>query len=48
MGGAESGHQQTSERYVTDYIFIQGIIFGFFLALPVGPVGVLCVQRTLA
>jgi len=33
---------------VTDYIFIQGIIFGFFLALPVGPVGVLCVQRTLA
>ena len=48
MGGAESGHQKTSERYVTDYIFIQGIIFGFFLALPVGPVGVLCVQRTLA
>lgn len=33
---------------MTDYIFIQGIIFGFFLALPVGPVGVLCVQRTLA
>jgi threonine/homoserine/homoserine lactone efflux protein len=33
---------------VTDYILIQGIIFGFFLALPVGPVGVLCVQRTLA
>jgi len=33
---------------VTDYILIQGIVFGFFLALPVGPVGVLCVQRTLA
>lgn len=33
---------------MTDYILIQGIIFGFFLALPVGPVGVLCVQRTLA
>ncbi|MBO21560.1 MAG: lysine transporter LysE [Rhodospirillaceae bacterium] len=32
---------------VTDYILIQGIVFGFFLALPVGPVGVLCVQRTL-
>lgn len=48
MGGSECGQQQTSERYVTDYIFIQGIIFGFFLALPVGPVGVLCVQRTLA
>ena len=45
------GNQQqtlTSERYVTDYILIQGIVFGFFLALPVGPVGVLCVQRTLA
>lgn len=33
---------------MTDYILIQGMIFGFFLALPVGPVGVLCVQRTLA
>ncbi|MEK9708205.1 MAG: LysE family translocator [Alphaproteobacteria bacterium] len=33
---------------MTDYILIQGLIFGFFLALPVGPVGVLCVQRTLA
>lgn len=33
---------------MTDYILIQGIVFGFFLALPVGPVGVLCVQRTLA
>ncbi|MGB0571403.1 MAG: LysE family translocator [Alphaproteobacteria bacterium] len=33
---------------VTDYILIQGIVFGFFLALPVGPVGVLCVQRTLS
>ncbi|MEP4378739.1 MAG: LysE family transporter [Alphaproteobacteria bacterium] len=33
---------------VTDFILIQGIVFGFFLALPVGPVGVLCVQRTLS
>ncbi|MDE0781425.1 MAG: LysE family translocator [Alphaproteobacteria bacterium] len=33
---------------MTDYILIQGLVFGFFLALPVGPVGVLCVQRTLA
>ncbi len=33
---------------VTDYILIQGILFGFLLALPVGPVGVLCVQRTLS
>lgn len=33
---------------VTDYILIQGVLFGFFLALPVGPVGVLCVQRTLS
>jgi threonine/homoserine/homoserine lactone efflux protein len=33
---------------VTDYILINGIIFGLVLAAPVGPVGVLCVQRTLA
>lgn len=33
---------------VTDYILIQGFVFGFFLALPVGPVGVLCVQRTIS
>ena len=33
---------------MTDHILIQGIVFGFLLALPVGPVGVLCVQRTLA
>lgn len=33
---------------MTYYILMQGIVFGFFLALPVGPVGVLCVQRTLA
>lgn len=33
---------------MTDYILINGIIFGLVLAAPVGPVGVLCVQRTLA
>ncbi len=33
---------------MTDYIFINGLIFGLVLAAPVGPVGVLCVQRTLA
>ncbi len=47
-GGSWIGQRQTSAAFVTDYILIQGIIFGFFLALPVGPVGVLCVQRTLA
>ena len=42
------GEQEHSILAVTDFILIQGIVFGFFLALPVGPVGVLCVQRTLS
>ena len=42
------GEQELSILAVTDFILIQGIVFGFFLALPVGPVGVLCVQRTLS
>jgi len=33
---------------LTDYIIINGFIFGLVLAAPVGPVGVLCVQRTLS
>lgn len=27
---------------------LKGIIFGFFIAAPVGPIGILCIQRTLA
>jgi threonine/homoserine/homoserine lactone efflux protein len=42
------GEQELSILAVTDFILIQGFLFGFFLALPVGPVGVLCVQRTLS
>lgn len=33
---------------MTDFIFINGLLFGLVLAAPVGPVGVLCVQRTLS
>lgn len=33
---------------MTDYNFINGLIFGIVIAAPVGPVGVLCVQRTLS
>ncbi len=33
---------------MTDYILINGLLFGLVLAAPVGPVGVLCVQRTLS
>lgn len=29
-------------------LFIKGIVAGFIIAAPVGPVGILCVQRTLA
>ncbi|MHA1564078.1 MAG: LysE family translocator [Alphaproteobacteria bacterium] len=32
---------------MTGLIFLYGIFFGLVLAAPVGPVGVLCVQRTL-
>lgn len=32
---------------MTDFIFINGLLFGLVLAAPVGPVGVMCVQRTL-
>jgi threonine/homoserine/homoserine lactone efflux protein len=28
-------------------VFIKGIILGFFIAAPVGPIGVLCIHRTL-
>ncbi len=29
-------------------IFIQGLIIGFSIAAPVGPIGILCIRRTLA
>jgi threonine/homoserine/homoserine lactone efflux protein len=28
--------------------FIKGVIFGFSIALPVGPIGILCIRRSLA
>ncbi len=32
---------------LTDFVFIHGLLFGLVLAAPVGPVGVMCIQRTL-
>jgi threonine/homoserine/homoserine lactone efflux protein len=29
-------------------LFFEGIIIGFAIAAPVGPIGVLCIRRTLA
>ncbi len=29
-------------------LFLQGLILGFLIAAPVGPIGVLCIRRTLA
>jgi threonine/homoserine/homoserine lactone efflux protein len=29
-------------------IFIQGLVIGFSIAAPVGPIGILCIRRTLA
>lgn len=31
-----------------DWLFIRGAILGFSIAAPVGPIGVLCIRRTLA
>ena len=28
-------------------LFIRGLILGFAIAAPVGPIGLLCIQRTL-
>ncbi|MEM8536119.1 MAG: LysE family translocator, partial [Chloroflexota bacterium] len=28
-------------------LFVRGIIIGFLIAAPVGPIGVLCIRRTL-
>jgi len=30
------------------FIFLQGLLLGFSIAAPVGPIGVLCIRRTLA
>lgn len=30
-----------------DYLFIKGCIIGFFIAMPVGPIGILCIQHSL-
>ena len=29
-------------------LFIKGLLFGFSIALPVGPIGILCIRRSLA
>lgn len=29
-------------------LFIKGMLLGFFLAAPIGPIGILCIRRTLA
>ncbi len=30
------------------HFFIKGLIFGFSIAMPVGPIGILCIRRSLA
>lgn len=49
MPAAEAdGNNDQARCVLTDYILINGVLFGLVLAAPVGPVGVLCVQRTLS
>jgi threonine/homoserine/homoserine lactone efflux protein len=40
---------QTSqgEHFIMDSLFFRGLLLGFSIAAPVGPVGILCLQRTL-
>ena len=33
---------------MSDSFFLQGLIIGFSIAAPVGPIGILCIRRTLA
>ena len=33
---------------VIDWVFVKGLIVGFLIAAPVGPVGLLCIRRALA
>jgi threonine/homoserine/homoserine lactone efflux protein len=33
---------------MTDFVFLQGMLGGLALAIPVGPVGLLCIRRALA
>jgi len=35
-------------RMMTQYLFYEGVLLGFSIAAPVGPIGVLCIRRTLA
>src|SRR5215204_6295967 len=40
---------QTTSRVEMDLsLFLRGLVVGFAIAAPVGPIGLLCIQRTLA
>jgi threonine/homoserine/homoserine lactone efflux protein len=41
------GNPVTGERALLQS-FLQGLVIGFSIAAPVGPIGMLCIQRTLA
>lgn len=36
------------KKAVLDFAFVQGIILGVLVSIPMGPIGVLCVHRTLS
>jgi threonine/homoserine/homoserine lactone efflux protein len=38
---------QREEHKITMDIFLRGLLIGFSIAAPVGPIGVLCIRRTL-
>src|SRR5690348_1666771 len=46
--GRRDGRSFDREGTLDGWLFIRGAILGFSIAAPVGPIGVLCIRRTLA
>jgi threonine/homoserine/homoserine lactone efflux protein len=40
--------EKHSSLFMDDSLFLRGLVIGFSIAAPVGPIGVLCIRRTLA
>jgi len=48
LEGSDSFDARASQRSMMLPALLKGISIGFLLAVPVGPIGVLCIRRTLA
>lgn len=41
-------NEQRAVHVINPDFFLRGLVIGFSIAAPVGPIGVLCIRRTLA